>query len=107
MVGPAVAGISTDYDNMTIEHVAPEKPKHGQPVLGGGYVASILNLDLPSRETNDKPANKSFEKKKELLAKCPIATSEDLHSLPQWGAKEITKRAQTMAETAYDETWEF
>lgn len=107
MVGPTIAGIAVDYDKMTIEHIYPEKPRHGQPAMEEELVSSIGNLILLSGDANDKLANKSFEKKKDILTSMPTATREQLHELKRWGAEEITERTAKMAAVAYDKTWKF
>lgn len=96
-------GIPVDYDQMTFEHLAPQKPKDGSEP--NEYVGAVGNLLLVNSKLNQKLSNKSFSKKKEILAKSKVSLDEIIVNALQWDDNEIQTRTKALAKKAYEEIW--
>lgn len=89
-----------DYKAMTIEHIAPQKPKGGGPVKNVHHVGNLLLL---SEKLNQEFANNDFAGKQKLLKKYSLPIDTDLALAQSWTAKEIDKRGRELASLCYDE----
>lgn len=96
--------IVTDYDQMTIEHLAP------QSLIGtSGYTDAIIgqvgNLLLVSEATNGKLKNKPFKEKKRLLREAKFPLPAEVQKAHSWGVAEIQNRTELLAGQAFDRVW--
>lgn len=95
-----------DENNLTIEHIMPQKltPKW-QVDLGkkydeiyNKYLHRIGNLTLSAY--NSELSNKSFIEKKEMLTESKLKLNRDLLKYNEWGQEEIENRAVELYESA-------
>ena len=96
-------GIPVDYEQMTFEHLSPQKPKDG--LNPSEYVGTIGNLLLVNSKLNQKLSNKPFQKKKEILGRSKVTLDEIIVNSDQWGDEEIQARSKFLAKKAYEEIW--
>lgn len=101
-------GAVPDFAKLTIEHLAPEKPRSGRPMEG---FERIGNLILVDERTNDGLGNGAFLKKKPKLARAATDGQlwVDSWILQQstWSKAKIEGRSRRMAAEAYDVIWRF
>jgi hypothetical protein len=91
-----------DYEEMTIEHVAPQSDRK----LAKELVASIGNLVLVDGDLNTRLADKSFGVKKPAMEKAAeVWVDGSLRKAKTWGKSEIEARAQMLAKLAYKSVW--
>ncbi len=98
-------GVAADYEQMTIEHVAPQNPAAGAPSVSADKVAMIGNQLVCDVTLQHKLKNKPFTEKRKLLKK--LATAADIVDKPCWGDVEIEERSERLTEIAYDDIWSF
>ena len=96
----------TDYDKMTIEHIAPQNPEDGA-YISDEYVGMIGNMILVPEEVNAKLANKAFADKKRILKREGIKMDDNILEAKDWAGKEIEERTIALAGVAYHEIWGF
>ncbi len=93
-----------DYEQMTIEHLAPQsligKEGHTDATVG-----QIGNLLLVSPELNKKLKDKPFRDKKKILTKAGFTLPPELADAKTWDAAAITARTASLAKVAYNEVW--
>jgi hypothetical protein len=100
------AGVAIDFDNMTIEHVAPQNPAKGAAqVVSNKHVAMIGNLLLCDAKLQDDLKNHGFEKKKQILKASGLGAAKAITTRSAWTQAEIEKRTQDLAELAYSKIW--
>lgn len=98
-------GVAPDFDQMTIEHLAPESG-HTAADVGDREIACIGNLILVDEALNNKLANKGFdEKKKVLAAKNQVWIDPTVLTATKWDKAAIDARAEQMAKLAYSTLW--
>lgn len=97
-------GIVVDYEQMTIEHLAPQKPKQGA-TMSQDKVASIGNLVLVDSKLNDKLANRSFKEKKAILLKSHVPLDDTIINATDWTEKQIDERTSALSTLAYKKLW--
>lgn len=97
-------GIVIDYDQMTIEHLAPQSPRSVN-TISPSDMASIGNLILVEGKLNEKLANKSFKEKKEILLKSNVPLDPIIKNATNRTSHEIQKRAIFLAELGYKTIW--
>lgn len=88
-----------DYQQMTIEHIAPENPA-GNAL--GGSTASIGNLILLPQNLNVQVGNKPFAQKLPAFKSGGVALDTHLSSATSWDDKAILARTDYLAELGYD-----
>lgn len=94
-------GVSIDYAQMTIEHLASQSSH-----LPANAVANIGNLLLCEKEFNGEMlAAKSFADKQQILLNSKVSIDSSIKNATSWTAKEIAARAKEMAKTAYNSVW--
>lgn len=101
------SGGKPDFNSMTIEHLAPQKPRGGRPMQG---FERIGNLILVDQATNDKLGNRSFAKKRPVLqaaAKGQLWVEPWILAQSTWSKEKIDERGRRLAEEAYEEIWRF
>lgn len=96
--------IPIDFEKMTIEHLAPQHPAKGKPLLPQ-TVGKIGNLILLTQKNNEALANKSFEQKISLLKTLKVWIDEDIKKLELWDKAEIDSRTEKLSVLAYETIW--
>lgn len=107
LVGMARQGTSAavlDYEQMTIEHLAPQSVI-GQSGYDDAVIGQIGNLLLVSGEVNGLLENKSFTDKKKILAENGYKLPESIDQATAWGPSEIKQRTEEIADKAYNTVW--
>jgi hypothetical protein len=99
-----VAAEAIDYDQMTIEHLAPQS-LIGQHGYDDALVGQVGNLILIKEELNGKLENKSFKDKKKILIDNGCKLPPLIAQATAWTAAEIKQRTESMAEEAYNTVW--
>lgn len=96
-------GIALDFDQMTIEHLAPQ---NGQgSAIDDQDIASIGNLILVDPKLNNKLDNKNFSAKKKILQKSHAWVDALVRTSNSWTPAEIQQRATKLAEVAFEKVW--
>lgn len=93
-----------DYDQMTIEHLAPQS-LIGQQGYDDGLIGQMGNLILVSEELNGKLKNKAFKDKKRILTEAGYKLETLIQQATVWTGNEIKQRTEAMAEDAYNTVW--
>ena len=96
-------GLTIDPDQMTIEHLASEKPKGPEPA--DKDVASVGNLLLVNQKLNDKLANQSVLDKIKILKNANVWIDPVILSASDWNEATIKARAEALAQEAYNKVW--
>lgn len=98
------AAPSTSTENLTIEHLMPQRELARAELFE--TVASLGNLLLVSEEINRKLGDKEFSKKKQVLADAGIGYDiGGVLDQDAWTSTEIASRTEMLAERAYDLIW--
>lgn len=97
-------GVSIDYNQMTIEHIASQNP-HTQNAMSDNLIAQIGNLILVNENLNNKLANKEFNEKKSILLNSGVWLDDVLRNASSWGQQQIESRSKALAKLAYDKVW--
>ncbi len=98
-----VGSSPVDFNQMTIEHLAPQNFKKGGVRMGD--VARIGNLILVSQELNAELADKTFSAKRSILAQANVEA--EILAEPKWTAREIETRGKRLAKLAFEQVWHF
>lgn len=86
-----------DYDKMSIEHIASQRPKAGEPPAPAN-VGKLGNLlVVPETMNGIVLANKPFAKKKAAYKKHRVPLDEVLANAMSWGEPEIEVRTKALA----------
>lgn len=98
-IRPAADGV--DYDQMTIEHLAPQSSS-----LNEDGVGSLGNLILvPAKLNNEKLGSKGFAEKKRILKENGVPLDSAIENARTWTEREIKERTSNLATLAYDKIW--
>jgi len=100
------SGVPVDLAQMTIEHLAPEKPLSGRRIEDS-IVAQIGNLLLVNGDLNNQLANKEFHQKKPILLTSSVWIDPKIRRARKWGKREIEERTKYLAREAYNKIWKF
>jgi len=100
----APAGVATNHEQMTIEHIAPQNAVAGS-ALPADDIAKVGNLLWCDEKLQEKLKNKSFGEKKAILQKHPVPGSADVVKNATWGTKEIDARTEALAMLAFQKIW--
>ncbi len=92
-------GTPVDYSQMTIEHIAPEKPASSEHRSTSGLLGNLLLLP---HDLNVKLGNKGFAQKLPAFKAAGIPLDAQLSSAKSWGEKEIVARTDFLAELGYE-----
>lgn len=101
------SGVPVDFSQMTIEHIAAEKPNKPKSALSSSSIAQIGNLLLVDQALNLDLANKEFHEKKPILISSNVWLDLKIRSAKKWGKKEIEDRTRFLAKEAYYKVWKF
>ncbi|HWG18855.1 MAG TPA: DUF262 domain-containing HNH endonuclease family protein [Acidobacteriaceae bacterium] len=94
-------GVAVDYEQMTIEHIAPQSGRLNEAAVG-----SIGNLLLCESSFNgEQLAAKTFQEKKKILKKSKVTLDSTIRNATKWSSTEIDERARAMAKRAYTKVW--
>lgn len=95
---------SVDWDELTIEHVAPQsliKSGHWKD----GVVGQLGNLFLLDERKNGQLADKSFVEKKKLLIAGNYSMPEAVANADDWSPVDVVAHTHEMAEFGYRNIW--
>jgi hypothetical protein len=93
-----------DYEQMTIEHLAPQS-LIGQQANDDALIGQLGNLLLLSEDLNGKLKNKAFKEKKRILTESGYKLPTLIDQATVWTGDEIRARTKAMAEEAYNTVW--
>jgi hypothetical protein len=93
-----------DYDQLTIEHIAPESHDTGWSV-SDEKVGMIGNLILVTEDLNNRLGDRPFREKLAILKQAAVPMDEYLAQASSWGDAEIEARTELLAKTAYDDVF--
>lgn len=99
-------GAPVDYEQMTIEHLAPENPGAGKAKLSDSVVAQIGNLILVDQTLNQNLTNKDFNEKKRILLSSSAWLDDEIKNATMWGSEQLQVRTKALANLAYNKIWE-
>lgn len=94
----------TDYDQMTIEHLAPQS-LIGTMDFTDAVIGQVGNLLLVSEGINGRLKNKPFKEKKRILREVGFPLPPEVEKADTWGVAEIQDRTATLAQQAFDNVW--
>lgn len=93
------SAVDVDRSTGSLEHLSPQ-------ASGAQMIHSIGNLILvPAKFNGDVLGAKPFSEKKRLLVQHGYTPDQEIQSASTWGAPEIEKRLNFMAELAYETVW--
>lgn len=98
----AAEALATDYDAMTIEHIAPENPTAISAPLQAA-VGALGNLILLPGMLNAKLANKRFHEKREIYKRAGVKMDRVLAKANKWSTREIRDRTQELAKLLHED----
>jgi hypothetical protein len=101
----STSGVIANYDQMTIEHIAPQKPTPGAPSISYEHIATVGNQFLCDSTLQERLKNKPFADKRHILKDCGVAAAKDVVATKDWDDKAIDERTDRLANLAYDEIW--
>ncbi len=93
-----------DYNNMTVEHIAPQDQK-GPKKLKSKVIGQIGNLLFLKKGLNEKLKNKDFTEKRKILQDNSVVLDNKLKDTKVWGENEIQERTKYFAKLAYEKIW--
>jgi Protein of unknown function DUF262/Protein of unknown function (DUF1524) len=99
-----VTAEAIDYDQMTIEHLAPQS-LIGQHGYDDALIGQVGNLILITEALNGKLENKPFKDKKKILIDNGFKLPVLIEQATGWTAAEIKQRTDSMAIEAYNTVW--
>jgi hypothetical protein len=96
---------AVDYDKMSIEHIASQNPKPGEPAapLNVGRIGNLILV--PETFNSEVLANKPFPKKKVAYKKAHLPLDAVLVDAGVWTAAEIDARTKGMASMVQDKVF--
>ncbi len=98
------SGLAINYDNMTLEHIMPQKP--ATPIANhDSYVGMMGNLIFLSERLNGSLANKGFATKKTSIIQSGIYTGPSFTQAVKWDHVEIESRTEELAKLAYTQVF--
>lgn len=109
------ASSELDYENISIEHIMPQKPSSDWGLSRSDikeYVDVLGNLTLIDRSYNSEAGNKSIKDKAKIFAKSQIKITKEIADLLsengyKWTKNEIESRLKGLTDVAYNEVWAF
>jgi hypothetical protein len=95
---------NVDYEQMTIEHLAPQS-LIGQQDYDDATIGQIGNLLLVSEELNGKLKNKAFKDKKRILTENGYRLPQSIEKATTWNPAAIKERTDEIADEAFNVVW--
>jgi len=95
---------SADYDQLTIEHIAPES-RGPEWSVTDEKVGMVGNLILVTQELNDHLANKPFGEKITLMKQAGVPMDDYLAQASTWEDTQIEERTKHLAQIAYEDVF--
>jgi len=95
---------TVDYNNMTIEHIAPQNQK-GPKNIESKILGQLGNLLFLKKDLNEKLKNKDFIEKLKILQHNSVLLDRTLKNAKEWGEKDIQERTKYLAKLAYEKIW--
>jgi len=95
---------AADYDDLTIEHIAPQSKIDGTKWTDE-IVGQPGNLLLVTEELNSKLNDKDFESKKNILLAAGYPLPPDVKDAKSWTPDGIKSRTETLARRAFGVVW--
>ena len=99
-------GTPPDYEQLTIEHLAPQSP-NGKGAVSGDVIGMMGNLLLVTEKLNDKLANRPFADKLKILKESDVPMDEPLRDASIWDDEAIESRTKRLARLCYDSVFSF
>lgn len=99
------SGPPLDYAQMTIEHIAPENPAAGAPVVPPTRLGKLGNLLLLDQAFNDKVANKAFAAKRDAYKTAKVPLDAAIKGAKHWTDIDIDNRTAYLAKLAYEKVF--
>ena len=93
-------GMFPDYDQMTIEHIAPQRAT--DQTVGPETIGMMGNLVLVDAKMNDRLGNRSFGEKVEIFKENHLPLGNVLGEADIWDASTISARTKEIARLSYD-----
>ena len=97
-------GTPPNYDVMTIEHLAPQKPLSNATATPDA-VGMMGNLLLVTEELNKNLANKAFGEKIKILKKSDVLLDDSLKNASKWDDSTIENRSKALAKLCYEKVF--
>jgi len=97
-------GVSVNYEQMTIEHLAPQKTNDTKKISNENC-AQIGNLIYVNHDLNNMLSNKPFGEKIKILKDSRIKLDDSLNNATTWSEEEIEQRTRLLAKLAYEKIW--
>ncbi|WCL50803.1 DUF262 domain-containing protein [Leptospira sp. GIMC2001] len=94
--------LTIDYENLTIEHLAPENPSQGKKSKVKN-IGSIGNLLFISTALQNKLKNKAFEEKLKIIKNEKFPIDSYLNNMNIINDKEVKKRTDYLAKILYED----
>ncbi len=94
-------GAPPNYDVMTIEHLAPQKPLSNATATPDA-VGMMGNLLLVTEELNKNLANKAFGEKIKILKKSDVPLDDSLKNASKWDNSTIESRTKALTKLCYE-----
>lgn len=95
---------AVDWDELTIEHVAPQSLIGTEP-WGEGVVGQLGNLFLLDPKKNGELANKEFAEKKRLLSEGQYSAPRAVSEASVWDPAAVESHTDAMALAGYTKIW--
>lgn len=95
---------AADYDDLTIEHIAPQSKIDGTKWTDE-IVGQPGNLLLVTEELNSKLNDKDFGSKKSILLAAGYPLSPEVRDAKSWTPDDIKNRTETLARRAFGVVW--
>ncbi len=96
-------------DEITVEHIYPQKPKSGwdhfsklSQTSRKLYLSRLGNMTILLQKTNVKLGNKSFDEKIKVYEKEDITVSKSLSHYKEWNNDTIDERTDKVVEVLYN-----
>jgi len=93
-------GTPPDYEQLTIEHLAPQSPS--SKGVSPGSVGMLGNLLLVTESQNGKLGNKVFAEKMKILKASDVPLDDPLRKAKRWDDAAIEARTKSLATLCYE-----
>lgn len=91
-------GSVINYDDVTIEHIAPQSPGMGIPGFTKENIHKIGNLTLLTNKENDKAKNKTYEAKKPIYHDSDYDINKYFDEINEWSLERAEDWEQFLQE---------